>query len=60
MKVRYRIDLNEPIQQAWRSSINGHAAFAPKPIDLIRALPDNGRTSFGPSHPMEVTKTQIS
>ena len=43
VKVRYRIDLNEPIQQAWRSSINGRAAFAPKPIDLIRALPDNGR-----------------
>ena len=43
VKVRYRIDLNEPIQQAWRSSINGRAAFAPKPMDLIRALPDNGR-----------------
>jgi hypothetical protein len=43
VKVRYRIDLNEPIQQTWRSSINGRAAFAPKPMDLIRALPDNGR-----------------
>ena len=43
VKVRYRIDLNEPIQQAWRSSINGRAAFAPEPMDLIRALPDNGR-----------------
>ena len=43
VKVRYRIDLNEPIQQMWRSSINGRAAFAPKPMDLIRALPDNGR-----------------
>ena len=43
VKVRYRIDLSEPIQQTWRSSINGHAAFAPKPMDLIRALPDNGR-----------------
>ena len=39
VKVRYRIDLNEPIQQAWRSSINGRAAFAPKPMDLIHALP---------------------
>jgi hypothetical protein len=43
VKVRYRIDLNEPIQQAWRSSINGRAAFAPKPMDFIRTLPDNGR-----------------
>ena len=43
VKVRYRIDLSEPIQQTWRSSINGHAAFARKPMDLIRALPDNGR-----------------
>ncbi len=43
VKVRYRINLNEPIHQAWRSSINGLAAFAPKPVDLIRALPDNGR-----------------
>ena len=43
VKVRYRIDLNERVQQVWRSSMNGRAAFAPYPIDFIRALPDNGR-----------------
>jgi hypothetical protein len=41
--VRYRIDLQEPVRATWRSSQNGRAAFAPHPVDFIRALPDNGR-----------------
>jgi hypothetical protein len=41
--VRYRIDLQEPVRETWRSSQNGRAAFAPHPVDFIRALPDNGR-----------------
>jgi hypothetical protein len=41
--VRYRIDLQEPVKEIWRSSQNGRAAFAPHPVDLIRALPDGGR-----------------
>jgi hypothetical protein len=41
--VRYRIDLQAPVKEVWRSSMNGRAAFAPKPEDFIRALPDSGR-----------------
>jgi Type VI secretion system VasI, EvfG, VC_A0118 len=41
--VRYRIDLQEAVKEIWRSSQNGRAAFAPHPVELIRALPDNGR-----------------
>jgi hypothetical protein len=41
--VRYRLDQQEPVKETWRSSVNGHAAFAPKAEDFIRALPDNGR-----------------
>jgi hypothetical protein len=41
--VRFRIDANEPLKEVWKSSVNGHAAFAPKPEDFIRALPDHGR-----------------
>ena len=41
--VRYRIDLQEPVKEMWRSSQNGRAAFAPHPVELIRALPDGGR-----------------
>jgi predicted peroxiredoxin len=41
--IRFRIDANEPLKEVWKSSVNGHAAFAPKPEDFIRALPDNGR-----------------
>jgi hypothetical protein len=41
--VRYRIDLQEAVKEIWRSSQNGRAAFAPHPVDLIRALPDGGR-----------------
>jgi hypothetical protein len=41
--VRFRIDLQEPVKEVWRSSIDGRAAFAPHPVDFIRALPDSGR-----------------
>ena len=41
--VRFRIDLQEPVKEVWRSSMNGRAAFAPHPVDFIRALPDSGR-----------------
>jgi hypothetical protein len=41
--VRIRVNSNEPIKQTWRSSANSFAAFAPKPEDFIRALPDAGR-----------------
>jgi len=41
--VRYRLDQEEPVKELWRSSMNGRAAFAPKAVDFIRALPDNGR-----------------
>jgi hypothetical protein len=41
--VRFRIDSQDPIKEAWRPSMNGLAAFAPKPEEFIRALPDSGR-----------------
>ena len=41
--VRFRIDSQDPIKEVWRPSMNGLAAFAPKPEEFIRALPDSGR-----------------
>ena len=41
--IRFRINSEDPIKEIWRPSVNGRAAFAPKPEDFIRALPDNGR-----------------
>ena len=41
--VRFRINFEEPVKEVWRASIDGRAAFAPNPVDFIRALPDNGR-----------------
>ena len=41
--VRFRINSQDPIKEVWRPSTNGLAAFAPKPEEFIRALPDNGR-----------------
>jgi hypothetical protein len=41
--IRYRIDSEDPIKEVWRSSMDGRAAFAPKPVDFMRSLPDNGR-----------------
>ena len=41
--VRFRIDLGEPVNEVWRSSMNGRAAFSQHPVDFIRALPDSGR-----------------
>jgi hypothetical protein len=41
--VRYRINSENPIKEVWRSSMDGRAAFAPNPMDFIRALPDGGR-----------------
>jgi hypothetical protein len=41
--IRFRIDANKPLKEVWKSSVNSHVAFAPRPEDFIRALPDNGR-----------------
>jgi hypothetical protein len=41
--IRFRIDTHEPLKESWRTSMNNRAAFAPKPEDFLRALPDNGR-----------------
>jgi hypothetical protein len=41
--VRYRINSENPVKEVWRSSMDGRAAFAPNPMDFIRALPDSGR-----------------
>jgi hypothetical protein len=41
--VRFRINFEEPVKEVWPTSIDGRAAFAPNPVDFIRALPDNGR-----------------
>ena len=41
--IRFRINSEEPIKEAWLPSVDGRAAFAPKPMDFIRALPDDGR-----------------
>jgi hypothetical protein len=41
--IRFRIDAHEPLKESWRTSMNSRAAFAPKPEDFVRALPDNGR-----------------
>ena len=43
VQVRFRINSQDPIKEAWRPSMNGLAAFAPKPKEFIRALPDSGR-----------------
>jgi hypothetical protein len=43
VSVRYRFDQQEPVKELWRASMNGRAAFAPHPVDFIRALPDGGR-----------------
>ena len=32
-----------PVKKVWWSSMDGRAAFAPHPVDFIRALPDSGR-----------------
>jgi hypothetical protein len=41
--VRYRINSEDPVKEVWRSSMDGHASFAPNATDFIRMLPDNGR-----------------
>jgi hypothetical protein len=41
--MRFRINSQDPIKEIWRPSVNGRAAFAPKPEEFIRALPDSGR-----------------
>jgi hypothetical protein len=41
--VHYRINSDSPIKEVWRSSMDGRAAFAPKPTNFIRSLPDSGR-----------------
>ena len=41
--VRCRINSENSIKEVWRSSMNGHAAFAPNPADFIRSLPEIGR-----------------
>ena len=44
--MRFRINSEDPIKEIWRPSVDGRAAFAPKPEDFIRALPDSGRVFF--------------
>src|ERR1700687_3143488 len=44
--MRFRINSEDPIKEIWRPSVDGRAAFAPKPQDFIRALPDSGRVFF--------------
>jgi hypothetical protein len=41
--VHYRINPEDPIKEVWRPSMDGRAAFAPRPTDFIRSLPDSGR-----------------
>ena len=41
--VRFRVNSQDPIKEVWRPSMNGLAAFTPKPEEFIRALPDSGR-----------------
>jgi hypothetical protein len=41
--IRFRIDAQEPLKESWKTSMNSRAAFAPKPDDFVRALPNNGR-----------------
>jgi hypothetical protein len=41
--VHFRIKLQEPVKEVWRSSMNGRAAFATHPVNRIGALPDSGR-----------------
>ena len=35
--VRFRINSEDPIKEIWRPSVDGRAAFAPNPVDFIRA-----------------------
>ena len=32
-----------PVKEVWLASMNGYAAFAPNPVDFVRALPEQGR-----------------
>jgi hypothetical protein len=41
--VRFRINSQDPIKEIWRPLMDGLAAFAPKPEQFIRALPNSGR-----------------
>ena len=41
--VRFRIDLQEPVKEVRRQSMNGRAPFGTHPVDFIGALPDSGR-----------------
>ena len=59
--VRFRIDSQDPIKEAWRPSMNGLAAFAPKPEEFIRALPDSGKVFIRALKLLPArTKTQTS
>jgi len=43
IKVLVRIGTGAAIQTTWHPSSNGQAAFAPAPVQFIRALPDNAK-----------------
>lgn len=43
VKVRVRINDEEPSESEWQSSTTGRAAFAPSAEEFIRALPENGK-----------------
>jgi hypothetical protein len=43
VKVLVRINDGQVIETAWRPASTGKGAFAPSPVQFIRALPDNGK-----------------
>jgi Protein of unknown function (DUF2939) len=43
VKVLLRINDGKPIETSWSPSTSGDGAFAPSPVQFIRALPDDGK-----------------
>ena len=44
--VQLRINDQNPIEQVWKASMDGRAAFAPDAVAFIQSLPDNGKLSI--------------
>jgi type VI secretion system VasI family protein len=44
--VQSRINDQNPVNEVWKASMNGRAAFAPDGIAFIESLPDNGNLSI--------------
>ena len=44
--VQLRINDQNPVNEVWKASMNGRAAFAPDGIAFIESLPDNGNLSI--------------